>query len=271
MRRHKKRLAFIQVFLVVFQLFLGCGMQQASQRPFHLTHLLTTFPACFSMQASLHFMDPFHTLRCRVVCCVTYDQQVDFIVKGPLGIELMRGVIDKKGVKVVDRLRRLVYQWNYKRIKEVYHFSCNYPLIQSLLLARVCSPIEYGLSILDPLCSDLAYTYDGLTRKVVAAQLIDKKQGNCFKFLYRYKMIADTACLSGIKIGFSLRDKGNRYQGRVTLQKLHFKELKKPNIKLTIPAYYRKADTRLANDVNLVRSEVTQERGLNALFPRYQR
>lgn len=227
-----KRLDFVQIFALY--LFSGCGMQQAGKQSFDVTGLLTTFPACFSIQAALHFMGLQHTVRCRVVCCVTYSQQIDFIVKGPLGIELIRGLIDKNGVTVVDQLRRVVYQWDYKRIKQQYHFPCNYPFIQSFLLGTVCSPIEHS----DLLCADLAYTYDDLMRKVVVVQLIDKKQGNCLKFLYRYKMVADKTCLSGIKIAFSLIDKGQRYQGRATLYELHFKELKKPNIKLTIPAYY---------------------------------
>lgn len=233
-----KPLGFVQIFFVALYLFSGCGMQQASKQSFDVTNLLTTFPACFSMQAALHFMGLHYTFRCRVACCVTYDQQIDFIVKGPLGIEIIRGLIDKKGVTVVDRLRRLVHQWDYKRIKQQYHFPCNYPFIQSLLLGRVCSPIEQGVP--NALCSDLAYTYDDLTRKVVLDRLIDPKQGNSLKFLYRHKTVADRSCLSGIKMHFSLKDKGQLYQGSVTLHKLHFKELKRPNIKLAIPAYYHK-------------------------------
>ncbi|CAH2560102.1 DUF4292 domain-containing protein [Cardinium endosymbiont of Oedothorax gibbosus] len=233
-----KRLVFVQIFLAALYLFSGCGMQQASKQSFDVTHLLTTFPACFSMQAALHFMGLQHTFHCRVACCVTYDQQIDFIVKGPLGIEVIRGLIDKKGVTVVDRLRRLVYQWDYKRIKQQYHFPCNYLFIQSLLLGRVCSPIEQGVP--DALCADLTYTYDDLTRKVSRVQLIDPKQGNGLKFLYQHRMVVDRACLSGIKIHFSLNDKGQFHQGNVTLHKLHFKKLKRPNIKLTIPTYYCK-------------------------------
>ncbi|UWW96721.1 MAG: DUF4292 domain-containing protein [Candidatus Cardinium sp.] len=226
-----KRLAFLQLCLTALYLFAGCGMQQAANQSFDVVDLLTVFPRCFSMQASLDFMGLHHAFRYRLVCCVTYNQQIDFIVKGPFGIALIAGVIDKKGVTVVAH--RVVHQWDYKQIQEQYHFPCNYLLIQSLLLGRVYSPMEDHLSIPDGLWSGLAYTYDTLRRKVTAVQLIN--QDSSFKCLYRYKMAADTTCLSRMNIYFSLRDKQQLYQGRAVLHKLHFKKLKKPNIRLRIP------------------------------------
>ena len=230
-----KRLAFLQLFFIAIYLFAGCGMQQAPKQSFDVVDLLTTFPSCFSLQASLHFMGLRHACRYRLVCCVTYNQQINFIIKGPFGIALIAGLIDKKGVTVVDRLRRVVHRLDYKQIQEQYHFPCNYPLIQSLLLSRVYIPIQDRLSITDPFSSNLAYTYDDLRRKVTAVQLIDSKQRNTFKCLYRYKVAADTTCLSGMKVNFSFRDKQQLYQGSALLHKLHFKQLKKPNIRLKIP------------------------------------
>ncbi|WP_419241040.1 DUF4292 domain-containing protein [Cardinium endosymbiont of Nabis limbatus] len=217
-------------------------MQQTRKQSFDVTDLLTAFPSYFSMQASLHFMGLSHTFRYRLVCCITYDEQIDFMVKGPLGIVLIRGAIGKKGVTVVDQLQRVVYQWNYQQIKEKYHVSCNYPLMQSLLLGTVTDPIAHRLSTPDSLCSDIVYTYDDLTGKVIAAERIDTKQGNFVKVLYQHKMEGEATYLSGIKISFSLSDKKKLYQGKAALHKLHFKALKKPNIKLTIPPYYRKND-----------------------------
>ncbi|MCT4697250.1 DUF4292 domain-containing protein [Candidatus Cardinium sp. TP] len=227
-----KRLAVVQFFVAVCYWFPGCGIQQPSNQFFDVAGLLTTFPACFSMQASVHCMGFGPTFRCRVVCCVSYNQRIDFIVKGPLGIEIIHGCIDKKGVTIVDRLRRIVHQWDYQRITQHYHFVCNYPLIQSLLLGT--GPIGQGA-----LPADLAYTYDDLTRNVIAVQLRDTKQFNIFTFLYRYKMVVDRACLSGIKLRFLLKGQVQCYQGRITLYKLYFKKLKKPNIRLAIPTYYR--------------------------------
>ncbi|WP_342265484.1 DUF4292 domain-containing protein [Cardinium endosymbiont of Philonthus spinipes] len=239
-REPQRKGKHLYYFWVALYLLSGCGLQQDSRHSFDVTGLCTSFPACFSMQASLHFIGSHHVCRLRVRCCVTYDQQIAFLVKGPFGVELMRGVIDKKGVTVVDRLRRLVYQWDYKRIREQYHFPCHYALIQSLLLAKVCSPMEDDLSISDALPAHLSYTYDDLTRKVIALQLSGTKSGDFLRCLYQYKMVENSPCLSGSKIVFSIKEKGRLYRGRATLHKLHFKKLKKPNIQLTIPPYYRK-------------------------------
>ncbi|WP_162789904.1 DUF4292 domain-containing protein [Cardinium endosymbiont of Sogatella furcifera] len=229
-----KRLAVVQFFVAVCYWLPGCGMQQPSNQSFDVTDLLTTFPACFSMQASIDYMGFGPTFRCRVVCCVSYNQRIDFIVKGPFGIEIIHGCIDKKGVTVVDRLRHLVHQWDYQRIAQHYHFICSYPLMQSLLLGT--GPIGQGA-----FSTDLVYSYDDRTRKVISVQLRDTKQGNAFTFLYRYKMVADRTCLSGIKLRFLFKEQTQCYKGRATLYKLHFKQLKRPTIRLRIPTYYRVA------------------------------
>lgn len=239
-------LGFVRISLAMFYLFTGCGMQQVSKQPFDWTDLFTTFPACCAMQAALNFIDLRHAFRCRLVCCITYNQQIDFIVKAPLGVELMRGLIDKKGVTVVDRLHRVVYQWDYKQIKQQYHFYCNYLFIQSLLLGTVGSSIDNRVCIPDPLLASLTYIYDDLTGKIIGVQLIDTKQENCFKVLYRHKMAENKTFLSSITIRYALKNsEWPSYQGTVVLYKFHFKARKRPNIKLKIPAYYRKAVTSL--------------------------
>ncbi len=214
-------------------------MQQVSKQWFHVTHLLTNFPRCFSIQASLNVMGLSHILRPRLVCCVTYDQKIDFMVKGPLGVEIISGVIDKKGITIVDHSRRVVHQWDYKQIKKDYCFVCSYAFIQSLLLGRVCSPIEDSVSTLDPLPFDLSYTYDEFKKNVVAIQLIDREKGNTVRILYQYKMVKGNVCLSGIRLDCSLRDHRQPYKGSATLRSFRFKKIKKTNLKLRIPAYYR--------------------------------
>ncbi|CDG49701.1 Hypothetical protein CHV_a0388 [Cardinium endosymbiont cBtQ1 of Bemisia tabaci] len=234
--------AFLYIFLAVFYLFVGCSMQQFSDQSLDAANLFPTFPPYFSIQAVLHFINPGHSFRGRMVCSVAYDRQIHFIVKGPLGIEVMRGLIDKKGVTLVDRLRRLVYQWDYNN--QSYDFYCNYSFIQSLLLGTLGRSLDHKISIPNVLPAPLAYIYDPFTSRVIGIELVDRQKGHWFRVLYQYKVIKNKTFLSGIKIDFSLKDKKQTNKGRVILHKLDFKGVKKPNIRLKIPGNYRNASSR---------------------------
>lgn len=232
--------AFVHIFLAIFYLFAGCGMEQFSGQSLDLANSFTTFPPYFSIQAVFNFIKPHHSFGGRIVCSVAYDQQIHFIVKGPFGIEVMRGLIDKKGVTVVDHLRHLVYQWDYKCINQSYHFYCNYSFIQSLLLGTLARSVDHKISIPNVLPAPLAYIYDAFTSKVIGIELVDRQQGYWFRALYQHKVIKNKTFLYGIKIDFSLRDRKQPNKGRIILHKLHFKGLKKPNIRLKIRGNYRK-------------------------------
>lgn len=232
---------FVHIILAIFYLFAGCRMeQQFSVQSLDSANLFPTFPPYFSIQAVLHFIHLHHSFRGRIVCCVAYDREVHFIVKGPLGIDIMRGLINKKGVTVVDRLRHLVYQWDYNNQPD--HFYCNYSFIQSLLLGTLGRSIDDKISIPNLLPAPLAYIYDECTNRVIGTELIDRQEKYWFKVLYQHKIIENRTFFSGIKIFFSLKNRQQPNKGRVTLRKLHFKRLKKPNIRLKVPRNYRKIE-----------------------------
>ncbi|WP_432466210.1 DUF4292 domain-containing protein [Candidatus Cardinium hertigii] len=215
-------------------------MEQFSPQSLDAANLFPTFPPFFSIQAVLHFVHLHHSFRGHIVCSVAYDRQIHFIVKGPLGIEVIRGLIDKKGVTVVNRLRHLVYQWDYQSINQLYHFYCNYSFIQSLLLGTLGRSVEHKISIPNVLPVPLAYIYDPFTSKVIGIKLVDRQQGYWFSVLYQHKVIKHKTFLSGIEMNFSLKERKQSNKGRVILQKFHFKRLKKPTIRLKIPDHYRK-------------------------------
>ncbi|WP_243553055.1 DUF4292 domain-containing protein [Candidatus Cardinium sp. cBcalN2] len=227
------------IFWIFSYLFSGCGMQKADQPSFDLSVLPTTFPAYFSINAALIFKHLNQTFRYRLVCFVAYDQEIHFIVKGALGIEIIGGVIDQKGITLLDRLNRVVHEWDYSRIKQHYNFDGNYLFIQSLLLGTVCNASKDKRKLIpDALSSSVTYIYDRLTNKIRGLQLMEKKKGNQLKFLYQHKIAEDKLYLSGIGMLFSLKYKEACYTGNIILHKFHFKQLKKLNSKLTIPRYY---------------------------------
>ena len=224
----------LHMLLAIFYLFAGCRTEPFSSELLDLANVFPTFPPYFSIQAVFHFINLHYSFRGRIVCCVAYGRQIHFIVKGPLGIEIMRGLINKKGVTVVDRLRHLVYQWDYK--SQPYHFY--YSFIQSLLLGTLGRSIDHKIPNLLP--DPLAYIYDASTSRVIGTELIDRQQNYWFKVLYQHKVIENRTFFSGIKIFFSLKNRKQANKGSITLHKFHFKGLKKPNIRLKIPANYRK-------------------------------
>jgi hypothetical protein len=143
-------------------------------------------------------------------------------------------------------LYRVAYRWNYEQIKQQYHFHYNYQLIQSLLLGTACTSIlikneKETLNTPAELRKYLAYTYHNVTGKVMGVQLVDEKCGHGVRFSYQRKALPSKdyfTCLAGMKIHFSLTDKEKLYQGSIALRKLKFKQLKKPNMKFTVPIDY---------------------------------
>lgn len=242
-------LAYIQILLCSFCLLSSCRIpkNKINKPSFVLLKASVSrrLPPCFSLTASLDYIGLNCTSHCRVEFCVEYDKQIHFVVKGPLGIEIVRGIINTKGVVALDRLHRVVYEWHYGQIKERYHFCCNYQLIQSFLFGIDYQDIYRDKKRLlvtsGEIRPSVAYTYDNsIMRKVQSAQLMNTKGDSRLTFLYRYKTTSckRTAYLSGIKIHFSFINKDQLDQGMVELSGLKFKALKMPSIKCTIPSYY---------------------------------
>ncbi|WP_339044112.1 DUF4292 domain-containing protein [Cardinium endosymbiont of Tipula unca] len=205
-----------------------------------------TIPACFSITASLNYVGSNDSYRCQVYCCVEHDKQIHFVVRGPFGIEVVRGVMNEKGVTILDRLHRLVHQWDYEQIKQHYHVHCNYQLIQSLLLGTTCKTPPFrndqGLLVTPSESRNyLHYTYDRVTGKVIGTQLMDGKGNNRIKFLYKRSDIPLNSFIgiAGIKIDFSLNDNHQPYKGMMIYYNLRFSSLSTPNIKLKVPSYYK--------------------------------
>lgn len=222
------KVLLFRLYWLAFYLFSGCGVGQPDSESLDETDFSTNFPPCFSIKACLHFIDLHRSFGCRIVSCITYDKKIHFIVQTSFGIEIIRGVIDKKGITLVDRFSRVVYQSDYNDIAKAYHFPVNYLLIQSLVLALPFTSIE--ASGVEPACTNISYTYDPLTRRVAAVKLIDKKGKNYISLLYQYNMVENHPLCAGIKIAFAINHIGKSYKGRIILNKFHFKKLKKSNI-----------------------------------------
>lgn len=239
-------LSFVQILCFVFAACCGCSVPPPKKNKHGATSLKTstsaTFPPCFSITTSLHYVGSNNSYRFQVYYCVEHDKQIHFVLRGHLGIEVIRGVINESGVTVLDRLHRVVHQWYYEQIKQRYHFHCNYYLLQSLLLGTTCTFRNAQGLLVTPSESRryLNYTYGNTTGKVIGTQLMDR-QGNYIRLLYKRSCPPsnDFPGISGIKIDFALNDNNQLYKGIMICNNLKVKPLSAPNIKLKVPSYYK--------------------------------
>ncbi|MBX9890324.1 MAG: DUF4292 domain-containing protein [Amoebophilaceae bacterium] len=174
----------------------------------------------------------------RFQCCVTYDQQIQYSIKSPFGVECIRGSVDQEGLIIVDRLHRITYRRNYEQIKQAYHVSLNYLLIQAFLLGNFYKVTDHENKKQVTIDSDLLRpflicSYAKVIQGVVT-RLVDLQGNPIVKWIYQRNptpLKQDFTNLRGIKIHFTIKHGRSSYPKVITLERLKFKPLKRPNMR----------------------------------------
>ncbi len=234
--------------------FLGssCGMipkeEAQTEVIWETAPLHETFPQHFAIQACVQYASGKHTTRLRLVCYATYHQAIQFILKGPWGIEVMRGMANQKGVVVLDQWSRTSYQWSYRQFTKRYGFPCCYDILQSLFLGTECALLHIkDKKVRAQLLAFFSHVYQSETRILIQTQATDLEQRNNLRIHYRRLLSPFRGCfsdLSGLQICFSLVYKGKRQQGSLTLKNIIFKKLDHPAKNFVVPACYKLASKR---------------------------
>ena len=231
----------IRFFRKFMSFWLGCFICLTSYdliKGENINPSSTAYPSCFLVTGIIRYRSVHKQVSLRLQCCVTYDKQIQYSIKSPFGVECIRGSVDQEGLIIVDRFHRITYLRNYKQIKQAYHVSLNYLLIQAFLLGNFYKVTDHENEKQVTIESDLLRSllicnYAKVIQEVVT-RLVDLQGNSIVKWLYQRNptpLKRDFTHLRGIKIHFTLKKGSSSYPQVITLQRLRFKPLKRPNMR----------------------------------------
>ncbi len=243
----------VTVWFSVCFLWISCGMIPKEEEaetelvwealPFH-----ETFPRYFAIQSCVQYTAGKHTTRLTLLCYTTYNKAIQFVLKSPCGIEVMRGTANQDGLVVLDRWSRTNHQWSYRELTKHSGFPCCYSVLQSLLLGTECSLLHIKDTKERAQWSNtFSYVYQPETRILIQTQATNLAQRNSLHIRYRRLLTPFRDCLSdltGLQLCFSLVHKGKRKEGSLTLKNIIFKKLDHPPKKFVVPACYKRASKK---------------------------
>lgn len=123
------------------------------------------------------------------------DSVIWFNLSGALGVQGMRGIITQDSVKVINKVDKIYYVYDFKEISKEFDFPIDFDLIQAMLVGDMPKPMEednFAKSsgkryIVKQNIDDILITnyINKESLKLEEVNVIEKETDNSLKLLYK--------------------------------------------------------------------------------------
>jgi len=142
----------------------------------------------FTLKSKISLVEEGSNQKATALIRIRKDSLIWFNLSGSLGIQGMRGILTKDSIKVLDRLNKEFYQYNYEDLSKRFNFELNYDLLEAMILGNL--PYHTNLSdsvelinnyyVLKQKDGNLTITnyVNPINRKVVKVNLVEQINQN---------------------------------------------------------------------------------------------
>lgn len=75
--------------------------------------------------------------KCNLNIFIKRDNEIFFFITSPIGIELLKGYINKDKILIINTLKKTYHRYNYKELDKKFGIDVGYKLIEKVLLAEI--------------------------------------------------------------------------------------------------------------------------------------
>ncbi|MCG8340170.1 MAG: DUF4292 domain-containing protein [Cytophagales bacterium] len=90
-----------------------------------------------SLSTKVHYEDQHNSITTNTKLRIQKDSILWFSITSTLGVEVIRGMITKDAMTLINHINRTYHVYDYPTLRRILHFEVSYDLIQAVLLGEV--------------------------------------------------------------------------------------------------------------------------------------
>jgi len=100
-----------------------------------------------TIKSKIQFKETHKTTKATALIRMKRDSVIWFNLSGALGVQGVRGIITKDSVKIINRVDKLFYLYDFNAVSQEFKFPIDFNLIQSMIVGDMPKPLEENNSI----------------------------------------------------------------------------------------------------------------------------
>lgn len=94
-----------------------------------------------TIKSKIQFKEQHKTTKATALIRIRKDSVIWFNLSGALGMQGVRGIITKDSVKIINRVEKSYYQYDFNEVSEEFKFPIDFNLIQSMIVGDMPKPL----------------------------------------------------------------------------------------------------------------------------------
>ena len=155
-----------------------------------------------SIKSKIQFKEPHKTTKATALIRMKKDSVIWFNLSGALGVQGVRGIITKDSVKIINRVEKSYYLFDFNEVSTEFQFPIDYNLIQAMILGDMPKQLNESNSIkkngdkyiIKQNIENIRITnfVNEQTMKLEEVNVTEKETDNSLKLLYKdFKNVND--------------------------------------------------------------------------------
>lgn len=100
-----------------------------------------------TIKSKIQFKETHKTTKATALIRIKNDSVIWFNLSGALGVQGVRGIITKDSVKIINRVEKSYYVYDFDEVSKEFQFPIDYSLIQSMIIGDMPKPLDETNSI----------------------------------------------------------------------------------------------------------------------------
>ncbi len=100
-----------------------------------------------TIKSKIQFKEPHKTTKATALIRMKKDSVIWFNLSGALGVQGVRGIITKDSVKILNRIEKKYYRYDFNAVSKEFNFPIDFNLIQSMIVGDMPKSISDNNSI----------------------------------------------------------------------------------------------------------------------------
>jgi uncharacterized protein DUF4292 len=148
-----------------------------------------------TIKSKIAFKETHKTTKATAIIRIKKDSIIWFNLSGALGVQGVRGVITKDSVKIINRVEKSFFLYDFSEVSKEFQFPIDYGLIQAMILGDMPKPLTSSNSIkksndrfvIKQNIENIRITnfVNQQTMKLEEVRVTEKETDNSLKLLYK--------------------------------------------------------------------------------------
>ncbi len=148
-----------------------------------------------TIKSKIQFKETHKTTKATALIRMKKDSVIWFNLSGALGVQGVRAIITKDSVKIINRVEKIYYLYDFNEVSKEFKFPIDFNLIQSMIVGDMPKPLDNSNSvkkngeqyIIKQNIENIRITnfIDLQTMKLVEVNVTEKETDNSLKLLYK--------------------------------------------------------------------------------------